>query len=109
MPYDPGLAERLEAMVAHHSGMSEKRMFGGIVWLLHGNMCVGIHKEWLIIRVGVAATEKIFREPHVKPMDITGRILKGWAMVAPDGLEDDAALKRFCMLAMDFVKTLPKK
>jgi len=76
---------------------------------LNGNICVGIYKDWLIIRVGVKAAGKVFKEPHVKPMDITGKAMKGWAMVAPEGLKNIAGLKRYVALAIKFVKTLPAK
>ena len=82
MPYDPGLAERLEEVLRDQAGFEQKRMFGGIGWLLNGNMCVGVYKEWLIARVGESAGVKLFKEKHAKPMDITGRPMKGWAMIA---------------------------
>jgi TfoX/Sxy family transcriptional regulator of competence genes len=109
MPYDPGLAERLEEVLADHFNMEEKKMFGGIGWMLNGNMCVGIYKDWLVIRIGVEAAEKVLKEPNTKPMDITGKAMKGWAMIFPEGLEDDSDLNRFIQLAIDFVTTLPAK
>lgn len=109
MPYDPGLAERLADMLTNRSGMEEKKMFGGIGWMLNGNMCVGVYKEWLVIRVGIDAAENILIEPHVKPMDITGKVMKGWAMIFPEGIEDDSELIRYVDLASNFVNTLPAK
>ena len=109
MPYDPQLAKRLKEILGGGQGFQEKKMFGGIGWMLHGNMCVGVYKEWLIIRVGVEAAAKIFKEAHVKPMDITGKPMKGWAMVAPAGVVKSTELKRYTELAAVFVKTLPKK
>jgi TfoX/Sxy family transcriptional regulator of competence genes len=109
MPYDPGLAERLEDMLSSRPGFQQKKMFGGIGWMLHGNMCVGVYKEWLITRVGTKTATKIFKDKHVKPMDITGKPMKGWAMVAPEGIEEDKDLERHTELAIVFVNTLPKK
>ncbi len=109
MPYDPGLAERREENLAGRSGMEEKKMFGGIGWMLNGNMCVGVYKEWLVIRIGADAAEKVLKEPHVKPMDITGKAMKGWAMIFPEGIADDADLNRYVEFAIHFVNTLPAK
>ena len=109
MPYDPGLAERVEEVLRGRPGFEQKKMFGGIGWLLNGNMCVGIYKEWLIARVGESAGVKLFKEKHAKPMDITGKPMKGWPMVAPEGVAQDADLKRHTESAIAFVKTLPGK
>jgi len=109
MPYDCGLAERLEDVLEGRAGFQEKKMFGGIGWMLNGNMCVGVYKDWLITRVGEPAGTKLFKEKHVKPMDITGKPMKGWAMIAPEGVAQDADLQRHTELAIAFVKTLPRK
>lgn len=113
MPYDPGLAERLEHIIcerlAHIKGMKETRMMGGFGYLLNGNMCVGIHKETLIIRIGVDVAETILKERHVRPMDLTGKVMKGWAIIEPEALIEDDTLVRYCQLAIDFASTLPEK
>ncbi|HYA40360.1 MAG TPA: TfoX/Sxy family protein [Syntrophobacteraceae bacterium] len=109
MPYDPGLAVRLEELFEGHAGFEHKKMFGGICWLLNGKMFAGVYKDRLIIRVGEETAVKILKEKHVKPFDITGKPMKGWAMVAPEGIEDDKALKRYLSLAERFVKILPSK
>jgi len=109
MPYDPGLAERLHAVVARKRAMSEKKMFGGIGWMLNGNMCVGVYKDFLIIRVGDKKAASLSGGDGVSPMDITGKPMKGWLKVAPDGYDSDAALKLYTKAAIDFVKTLPAK
>jgi hypothetical protein len=84
-------------------------MFGGIGWTLNGNMCVGIYKDWLITRVGEDGASRMFREMHVKPMDITGTPMKGWAMAAPQGVALDSYLNRHVACAIAFVSTLPRK
>jgi TfoX/Sxy family transcriptional regulator of competence genes len=113
MPFDPGLAERLEAVVAnrftHIAGLQETRMFGGFGYLLDGNMCLGIHRDTLIVRVGVDAAAEILNAPHVRPMDLTGKVMKGWATIEPEAMEDDESLERYCGLAIRFVSTLPAK
>lgn len=109
MPYDPGLAERLENILSGRPGFQLKKMFGGIGWMLHGNMCVGVYKDWLITRVGEEAAAKIFKEKYVKPMDITGKPMKGWAMIAPEGVAEDTDLQRHAGMAIAFVSTLPFK
>jgi len=109
MAYDPGLAERLAALIGLRPDMEEKKMFGGIVWMLNGNMCVGVWRDYLIVRIGEQAYEKIKTAPGVGPMDITGKPMKGWAKVGPDGIAEDDALKRYLDLAIEFVGGLAPK
>ena len=109
MPFDPGLAERLAEFLASRRGFQEKKMFGGIGWMLNGNMCVGVYKDWLIIRVGEGAMPKLLKEKNVKPMDITGKPMKGWAMAGPIATAEDRDLERYVMAAIAFVKDLPAK
>jgi hypothetical protein len=84
-------------------------MFGGTCFMLNGNMCVGVHKKSLIIRVGAAQADELFTEPHVKPMDLTGKVMTGWAEVLPDGLRRDKDVLRYAEMALAFVATLPRK
>lgn len=84
-------------------------MFGGIVFLLNGNMLVGVWKDLLIVRLGPEAGEEALQEPHVKPFDVTGKPMKGWAMVEPDGIDTDEQLKGWIERSWDFVVTLPAK
>ncbi|NUM52429.1 MAG: TfoX/Sxy family protein [Candidatus Hydrogenedentes bacterium] len=113
MPFDAELAIRLQRVVASAfaevKGLAETRMFGGFGYLLNGNMCVGIHKDTLMIRVGNDAAEELVKEKHVRPMDLTGRVMKGWATIEPEAMRDDKSLQRFCKLAIDFVRELPPK
>jgi TfoX/Sxy family transcriptional regulator of competence genes len=109
MPYSEALARRVRDAAAGRRGLSEKKMFGGVGFLLHGNMCVGVWQNSLIVRVGPDAYEAALAEPHVVPFDITGRPMKGWAMVEPDGLASDEPLRAWIDRAIDFVNTLPKK
>lgn len=110
MSYDPDLAYRLFEILNHHPHMEEKKMFGGIVWFLNGNMCVGVYKEWLIARVGLdSAAELLNKNSHIKPMDFTGRVMKGWIMVSPEGMLDTPSLQYYLKHAIEFVNTLPEK
>jgi hypothetical protein len=84
-------------------------MFGGIGFLLDGNMLVGIWKESLIVRLDPAEYEEALEEPHVKEFDITGRPMKGWVLVAPEGLEEEEPLRGWIQRAKVFVSTLPAK
>src|SRR5262245_33109060 len=95
MPYDEGLAQRIREALADKSDFSEKRMFGGLAFLLRGKMCVGIVGDELMVRVGPAAYSKLVREPHARQMDFTGRPMKGFVFVAVEGFESDAELRRW--------------
>jgi hypothetical protein len=108
VPYDAGLAERLQD-VLEGIDVEPIKMFGGLGYLLNGYMCVGIYREFLIIRIGKETAARIQGEPHVLPMDITGRPMKGWARIAPQGMVEDDDLARYCRLALDFVGTLPPR
>ncbi len=109
MAYDAGLAARLEAMLANRRGYQSKKMFGGIGWMLNGNMCVAAYKEWLIARVGPDAEKKARANPHTKAFDITGKPMKGWIMVALEDIDKDRDLEKYATLAENFVNTLPRK
>lgn len=109
MAFDESLAGRIRTALARRKGVQEKKMFGGVGFLLNGNMCVGVWKEFLIVRLGPDQAEEALREPHVKEFDITGRAMKGWAMVGPDGVADDASLKDWIQRAVKFVGKLPAK
>jgi hypothetical protein len=105
MAFDENLAARIHKALARKKGIEEKKMFGGIGFLLNGNMLVGVWKDSLIVRLG----EEAMLEPHVKPFDITGKAMKGWAMVTPEGIEDDGQLKGWIQRAVKFVGKLPGK
>lgn len=108
MSYDTVLAERIHACVGLRPGFAEKEMFGGIGFLLHGNMCVGVWKESLILRLGPAA-ESALRKSSVREFDITGRPMKGWVLVEPSGMAREEDLRRWIELAVAHVMTLPRK
>jgi TfoX/Sxy family transcriptional regulator of competence genes len=109
MPFDEDLAKRVRPLVSRRKGFSEKQMFGGIGFLLSGNMCCGVWKEFLILRIGPDAYEKTLEEPFVREFDITGRSMTGWAMVEPDGVAVDEDLKEWVQQAIKFCRSLPAK
>src|SRR5436190_18940850 len=109
MAFDETLAERIRQRVARRKGIEEKRMFGGVGFLLNGNMLVGVWKESLIVRLGPDEGDEALKEPHVKEFDITGRPVKGWVLVEPEGIEDDEQLSAWIQRAVKFVGTLSAK
>src|SRR5712691_3796345 len=109
MAFNESLAARIRKALARKKGIEEKKMFGGIGFLLNGNMLVGVWKDSLIVRLGDEQGEEALLEPHVKPFDITGKAMKGWAMVTPEGVEDDEQLKEWIQRAVKFVGKLVEK
>src|SRR5262245_52302372 len=109
MAFSESLAARVRAALARTKGVEEKRMFGGVGFLLSGNMLVGVWKDSLIARLGPDGGEEALREPHVREFDITGRPMKGWVLVGPDGVADDGLLGAWIRRAVAFVETLPAK
>jgi TfoX/Sxy family transcriptional regulator of competence genes len=109
MAFDEALAQRIRLALARRKGITEKKMFGGIGFLLNGNMLVGVWKESLIGRLDPDQYEDALKEPHVKEFDITGRAMKGWVLVKPGGIEDDGQLTAWIERAVKFVGKLPAK
>ena len=109
MSYDEGLAERIREALCARTDVSERRMFGGLAFLVRGHMCVGIVKENLMVRVGPDAYERLVREPHAHVMDFTGRPMKGLLYVSPEGIESDADLERWIARGISFAGSLPAK
>jgi TfoX/Sxy family transcriptional regulator of competence genes len=88
MAFSEALAERIRHALARRKNVEEKKMFGGVGFLLNGNMVVGVWKDSLIVRLGPDEGDLAFLEPHVREFDITGRPMKGWVLVEPEGVED---------------------
>lgn len=109
MAYDQRLAERLNRLIKTRHDIHALKMFGGIGYLLRGNMCFGIWKDSLILRLGVEQASQALKQKEVKPFDITGRAMKGWVMVSPGGIRTGASLNKWVILAVAFVSTLPRK
>jgi TfoX/Sxy family transcriptional regulator of competence genes len=109
MASNPKLVSRLGSILAGRPGIEQRKMFGGVAYLLNGNMCVGVHKELLVVRAGERESAELLERAHVRPMDITGKPMKGWIMVGSDGLKRKADLLRYVDAALRFVAALPAK
>ena len=109
MTYDDGLAHRIRESLGGRPGLTEKEMFGGIAFMLHGNMVCGVVDDSLIARVGPDAYEDALEEPHARPMDFTGRPMRGMVFVDPPGLASDDAFESWLERCLDFAVSLPEK
>lgn len=109
MAYDEALAARVRARLAKTRGIAERRMFGGLCFLVHGHICAGIVGSTLMLRVGPERYADALERPHAREMDFTGRPLKGMIYVDPPGIAGAAALGRWLDLALAFVRDQPAK
>jgi TfoX/Sxy family transcriptional regulator of competence genes len=109
MAFDPGLAQRIREVLGDRPGVTEKRMFGGLAFLLDGKMFVGILQSTLMARVGPDAHEQALARPHVRPMDFTGKPMRGYVYIDPAGLEEDRDLTAWVHQCAAFVELLPEK
>lgn len=109
MAYDTQLAARVRQVLNREDGVTEKKMFGGISFLLRGNMSCGVLRDDLIVRVGPDHHEDAVMEPYARPMDFTGRPLKGLVYVGPDGHRSDEALAKWVKRGVEFAASLPPK
>lgn len=109
MAYDELLAGRIRTNLSGHPGLNEKKMFGGVGYILNGNMACGVHKDYLIVRVGPAQYEDALNQPHTREFDMTGRPMKGWIMVAAEGCASEDDLEKWIQKGAIFAQTLPPK
>ena len=109
MAFSETLAERIRRTLSRKKNLAEKKMFGGVGFLLNGNMLVGVWKDSLIVRVGPEQGEEALLEPHVKEFDITGRPMRNWVLVGPEGTQNDEQLSAWIQRAVKFVGALPAK
>jgi TfoX/Sxy family transcriptional regulator of competence genes len=107
--YDEKLAERVRAALSRKKGVSERSMFGGLAFVVNGNMCCGVVDRRLMLRLGEGGAAKALSEPHARPMDFTGRPMKTMVYVEPAGLRPDARLRAWIDRAVTFARTLPAK
>jgi hypothetical protein len=108
VPYDEGLAERVRELLADRPDLSERKMFGGIGFLLGGNMCCGVLGDELVARVGPGGDSALV-EPHVRPFDFTGRPMGGFVLVGPEATESDDDLDRWVARCEAFASSLAPK
>ena len=109
MAYDELLASRIRSSLGPLPSLEEKKMFGGVGFLLHGNMACGVHKNNLIVRVGPARYDQALTNPHTRPFDMTGRPMAGWIMVESQGCGTEGDLKEWIEQGIEFVRSLPAK
>ncbi len=109
MAFDEGVAQRLREQLADRSDVVEKRMFGGVAFMVRGHMLVGLVGATLMARIGAEAYAGALERPHVREMDFTGRSMKGYVYVDAAGFESDADLAAWVALCLDFNASLPPK
>jgi TfoX/Sxy family transcriptional regulator of competence genes len=109
MAYDEGLAQRARELLEEEPGFVEKKMFGGIGFLLRGNMACGVIKEDLIVRVGSERYEASLKLPYTRKFDITEKPMIGWIMVSSEGYERDEDLFKWIQQGVHYALSLPPK
>ena len=111
MAYDQKLAERLRLALKGQKGIVEKKLFGGVAFLLNGNMSVGVNKNDLIVRLDPDEHDALLKRPHARTFDLSagGRPMKGWMLVAPAGVKAEKDLKSWIDIGVKYAKSLPKK
>jgi len=109
MAYDEGVAERLREAYSEILNVVEKKMFGGIAFMVDGHMSCGVVNDTLMVRVGPERYAEALARPYAREMNFTGRPLKGFIYVNPGGFESDEALASWVSLSVDFVSSLPPK
>jgi TfoX/Sxy family transcriptional regulator of competence genes len=109
MAYDEALAARVRHVLDEQDDVTERKMFGGLAFMVRGHMCCGVIGDDLVLRVGAEAADAALDEPHTRPMDFTGRPMKDYVYVAPDGASTEGALRRWIDLALAFTTELPPR
>ena len=109
MAFDETLAARLRPLLAGTDGLVEKKMFGGLAFLVHGNMSVGVHGSELIVRIDPSETEEALEEPGTRVFDMTGRPMKGWLLVSAESLRRKKTLTMWVKRGVSFAQSLPVK
>lgn len=109
MAFDERLGDRIRDLLDEEKGVSERKMFGGLAFMVDGNMSVGIVGDELMVRVGPDAWEKSLAEDHVRVMDFTGKPMRGYVYVDPTGIKTKPKLRKWVTRGVAFARTLPKK
>ena len=109
MAYDERLAQKVRLELAAQERVSEKRMFGGLAFMVHGNMSLAIDKDRLMVRLGPDRYEAFLKRPHAGPMDMTGRPMKGFVVVQPEGLDNKEGLQDWVQQGVEFALSLSPK
>ena len=109
MAYNQNLAQRVRDELQDAPGFQEKKMFGGVGFLVQGNMACGVHGEDLIIRVGKDNYVKALDQSHTRPFDMTGKPMSGWIVVVPQGVQTKSDLREWVKQGVEFARSLPAK
>jgi len=109
MGFSEKLAARVRQLLGQRRPVSEKQMFGGLAFLLRGNMCCGVHGDELIIRLAPEETDAALAEQGARVFDLTGRAMKGWILVGSRGTATAPALRRWVRIAVGYAESLPAK
>jgi TfoX/Sxy family transcriptional regulator of competence genes len=110
MAYDKLLADRIRTVVSDQDGVTEKRMFGGLAFLIGGHMAVAASRAGgLMVRVDPQRTEELLGEPHAEPFEMRGRAVDGWLRVNSDGVDSDVELQRWVDHGVGYARSLPPK
>jgi TfoX/Sxy family transcriptional regulator of competence genes len=109
MAFDESLAARIRDVLASRPGLTERKMFGGIAFMLAGNMAVGVIGEDLMVRLDPADAERALGEPHTRPMDFTGKPAKNMVYVDAQGTASDEELAKWVEAGADYATSLPQK
>jgi TfoX/Sxy family transcriptional regulator of competence genes len=107
--YDEALADRVRELISVRGEVREQKMFGGIAWMLDGNMACGVVGDDLLVRVGPEDTDRALAEEHTRPFEMGGRTSRGFVLVAPDGTNDEGDLAGWVDAGADFAASLPPK
>ncbi len=109
MPYDEAIADRIRTTLKRTKGVGEKKMFGGLAFMLNGHMACGVLKTTLVLRLGNEGAANALKESHTRPMDFTGKPLKSMVYIDPKGFNSEAALKAWVKRAVDYARSLAPK
>jgi TfoX/Sxy family transcriptional regulator of competence genes len=109
MAYDESLAEKVADYLESQPDVTERKMFGGIGFMIQGNMAVGVSKDSLMVRVGAEGYEQALAQPHVKKVDMSGREMSGWVLVEPPALADEVGLSLWIDRGRAMALTFPPK
>jgi len=109
MPHDQLLVDRVRVLVARRRDVSERKMFGGVCFMVAGNMACGVAEKDLVVRLGAAGATAALEERHTRPMDFTGRPMKSMVYVGPAGLRSEGSLKSWVDRSVRFARSLPPK
>ena len=109
MALDENLVARVRSALGRQPGITERKMFGGLSFLLNGNMCCGVAKDLLVLRLGEQGAAEALAQPHTRPMDFTGKPMKSMVYVAPDGFRSDKALQEWVHRAVAYAACLRQR